>query len=125
MSSGSKGALQAGSGETAAMLDEAYLEQQTFGDAALAQELLMLFEGQCEKLAPVIADTAEVLQVRCDAAHTLKGGARAIGAFAVADLAEMLEGKLRADGTTDEDRLAALHAAIARTRGVIAQARRG
>ncbi len=121
MSSGSQEAGQDASGEAVSVLDRAYLEQQTFGDAALARELLALFEGQCEKLAPVIADPDEALQIRADAAHTLKGGARAIGARSVADLAEKLENDLRMQGATDENRLAALHGQIAQTRRVIAQ----
>jgi len=121
MSSGSQQAEQDASGEAISLLDRAYLEQQTFGDAALARELLALFEGQCEKLAPVIADPGEALQIRADAAHTLKGGARAIGAGTVAGLAEKLENDLRMQGATHESRLAALHVAIAQTRCVIAQ----
>jgi len=121
MSSGSQEAGQDASGEAMSVLDRAYLERQTFGDADLARELLALFEGQCEKLAPVVADPGKTLQTRADAAHTLKGGARAVGACSVADLAEKLEDDLRMQGATDESRLVSLHAAIAQTRRVIAQ----
>jgi len=71
-------------------IDWAYLSRQTMGDVALEAELLALFETQaaefCGKLAAAASDKA-----RLDLVHTLKGAARAIGAFALGDAAEDYE----------------------------------
>ncbi len=48
-------------------------------------------------------------------AHTLKGSARAIGAFRVADAAQSLEAAIR-DGGEPTEALAELHEAIAQAR---------
>jgi HPt (histidine-containing phosphotransfer) domain-containing protein len=86
-------------------LDVAYLEQQTFGDNALARELLTLFSQQCERLGPAIRRATPMLS-RADAAHTLKGAARAVGASRIAALTDAIEVAL-AKGAA-EDALAAL-----------------
>jgi HPt (histidine-containing phosphotransfer) domain-containing protein len=70
--------------------DLAHLERQTFGDAALQDDLLRLFEQQCARLLPVIAGAGPSAE-RADAAHALKGSARAVGAWPVASHAEALE----------------------------------
>lgn len=101
-------------------LDAHHLEHATFGDAALAAELLGLFQGQCDSLAPVIAGQGEALQVRIDAAHTLKGGARAIGALAVADAAARVEQGLRDHAALDPEGWQHLAEAIAEAKRVIA-----
>jgi HPt (histidine-containing phosphotransfer) domain-containing protein len=74
----------------ARILDLAHLCRQTLGDAALEREVLALFEQQCRRLRPLIA-TGEDRGARMDAAHTLKGAARAVGAWRVAELAERVE----------------------------------
>lgn len=103
---------------TSPLLDETHLDAQTFGDLDLAREVLDLFRGQAHRLAPVIAGEAgEGDKARCDAAHTLKGSARGIGAFAVAERAEACETALRAGRSPD---LAALRAALAATEAAIA-----
>lgn len=95
-------------------LDLAHLARQTFGDEALAREVLKLFLGQSEKLLAMIA--AGAAAGRRDAAHSLKGSARAIGAWAVADRAEAVEA---ATGGAGDDGIAALTAAVAATAGAI------
>lgn len=71
-------------------LDFVHLEQQTFGDNALARDLLDLFVQQCARLVPAIqSETA--LMSRADAAHTLKGGALAVGAGGIAALSDAIE----------------------------------
>lgn len=107
------------------LLDDAHLATATFDDAALANELLGLFEGQCDALAPVIAGESGPLQTRIDAAHTLKGGARAIGACRVADAAERVETGLREQGALLREEWARLESAMQATRSVIAQHRAG
>jgi HPt (histidine-containing phosphotransfer) domain-containing protein len=63
-------------------LDVAHLEAQTAGDAELAAELLALFESQCGRLLPAIRGGGDPRAVS-DAAHTLRGGAAAVGAWGI------------------------------------------
>ncbi|WP_018267246.1 Hpt domain-containing protein [Methylosinus sp. LW4] len=76
-----------------AAIDWAHLARQTMGDAELEAELLTLFLAQADefdgKLTAAATDKA-----RLDLAHTLKGAARAIGAFALGDAAEDYESAL-------------------------------
>jgi len=69
-------------------IDFEHLNRMTLGDAGLEQEVLAMFVAQSarlvHKLAARPADASAL-------AHTLKGSARAIGAFAVADAAVRLE----------------------------------
>jgi HPt (histidine-containing phosphotransfer) domain-containing protein len=85
----------------------------THGDRALARELLRLFDGQSEKQLAAIGAAADA-DARVQAAHTLKGAARGVGAFAVADAAEAVEGA----------EVTALASALARLRAKVAEARR-
>ena len=69
-------------------IDFEHLKRMTLGDAGLEQEVLAMFSAQSAKLVNTLA------AMPSDAgalAHTLKGSARAIGAFAVADAAARLE----------------------------------
>jgi HPt (histidine-containing phosphotransfer) domain-containing protein len=83
-------------------LDLVHLSAQTFGDRALERELLELFEQQCRRLLPVIAGR-NVSRARSDAAHTLKGAARAVGAERVAAVADAIEAAV--EGGCEEARL--------------------
>ncbi len=64
----------------------------TLGDAALERQVLGMFASQSanliEKLTALPAEAGAL-------AHTLKGSARAIGAFRVAECAEALEVAIR------------------------------
>src|SRR4051812_44231460 len=66
-----------------APIDFDHLARQTFADHALERELLELFAAQCDALVPAIGD-ARRPQDGVMAAHTLKGSARAVGAWALA-----------------------------------------
>jgi HPt (histidine-containing phosphotransfer) domain-containing protein len=72
-------------------LDLSYLRSMTLGDARLEREVLELFKAQTRdlvaQLAPRPSNSAEL-------AHTLKGSARAIGAFEVGEAAYALESGL-------------------------------
>lgn len=70
-------------------IDREHFEAATFGDRTLQREVLELFDAQAAKLLAVIG--ASEGTARGEAAHTLKGAARGIGAFAVADAAEAIE----------------------------------
>jgi HPt (histidine-containing phosphotransfer) domain-containing protein len=82
-------------------LDLDHLARMTLGDSTLEHEVLAMFAEQSTRLiaamSPLPADTAAL-------AHKLKGSARGIGAFAVADAAAGLEGAVR----TGDDPLRAL-----------------
>src|SRR5215212_12029875 len=72
------------------VLDLVHLARQTFGDRDLEREVLALFEAQCRRLLPILAGAGREGE-RSDAAHTLKGAARAVGAWRLAALADELE----------------------------------
>jgi HPt (histidine-containing phosphotransfer) domain-containing protein len=82
-----------GTGPAGQALDLVHLSAQTFGDRALERELLELFEQQCRRLLPTIADQ-HASMARADAAHSLKGAARAVGAERVAAIAGAVEAAL-------------------------------
>ncbi|MCG6203329.1 Hpt domain-containing protein [Rhodopseudomonas sp. HC1] len=97
-------------------IDQAHLERMTLGDVALEREVLRMFSAQAASVVALLAswpDDAAVL------AHTLKGSARAIGAFAVADAAGELEDVIRQNGDA-ADLLEALEAAVDLARDAIA-----
>lgn len=70
-------------------VDLAHLSRQTMGDRDLEREVLSLFQHQ----AQVVGDRMEgaTFQERILLAHGLKGAARGIGAFRVADIADAVE----------------------------------
>ena len=70
-------------------VDMAHLARQTMDDRALEQEVLALFVQQALSVRDKILD-ADAKQ-RVLLAHGLKGSARGIGAFAVADCAAIIE----------------------------------
>jgi HPt (histidine-containing phosphotransfer) domain-containing protein len=73
-----------------APIDRAHLARYTFGSVELELEVLGLFAGQApETLAMLTA--ADQTKAWRDAAHTLKGSARAVGAWRVADRAAEAE----------------------------------
>jgi HPt (histidine-containing phosphotransfer) domain-containing protein len=72
-----------------AVLDTQHLERQVFGDRKLRQELLQLYAGRLQALAPAIC--AAPGPDRREAAHSLKGASLAVGAFALAQLCDSLE----------------------------------
>jgi HPt (histidine-containing phosphotransfer) domain-containing protein len=76
-------------------IDTEHLRRMTLGDASLEHEVLAMFSAQAVGLITALA----VLPADAGAlAHTLKGSARAIGAFAVADAAGRLEAVLHGGG---------------------------
>lgn len=91
------------------VLDLDHLERMTLGDTMLEREVLTLFSEQSRRLISTIA----TLPADAGAlAHTLKGSARGIGAFAVADAAARLEAAIRT-GEGRPKALAELEAAVA------------
>jgi HPt (histidine-containing phosphotransfer) domain-containing protein len=89
-------------------IDIGHLQRMTLGDAGLEREVLAMFAGQAGNLIGALtalpSDAPEL-------AHKLKGSARAIGAFRVADAAQSLETVL-AKGENPSRALAELDEAI-------------
>jgi HPt (histidine-containing phosphotransfer) domain-containing protein len=96
-------------------IDSAHLDRMTLGDASLEREVLAMFSGQAVGL---IARLATLPSDVTALAHTMKGSARAIGAFRVADAAEALEVAIR-DGDDPAQALAGLKDAVAEARTAI------
>ncbi len=71
-------------------IDLAHLGNQTMGDEALEIEILSMFSVQSAIYLKMILTTCDAA-TRIRAAHSLKGAARSIGAFELADLAEQAE----------------------------------
>ena len=95
-----------------APLDLDHLERMTFGEKALEREVLEMFVAQSARLLDALAaKPAETAAL----AHTLKGSARAIGAFKVAGCAAALE----TAGQGGDAALAALRDAVAEARSAI------
>ena len=96
-------------------IDIAHLQRMTLGDAGLEREVLTMFSEQAAGLATALGN------LPWDAAalvHTLKGSARAIGAFAVADAASHLEVLLRR-GADPAEALLQLKEAVTEARTAI------
>lgn len=71
-------------------IDLVHLARQTLGDAELEREVLDLFERQSLQILDRLR-CANGARAWSEAAHTLKGSARGVGAFGVAAAAEALE----------------------------------
>jgi HPt (histidine-containing phosphotransfer) domain-containing protein len=101
-------------------IDSAHLDRMTLGDASLEREVLAMFSGQAvgliDRLATLSLETKS--QDALALAHKLKGSARAIGAFRVADAAEGLEAAIR-HGDDPAQALARLKDAVAEARTAI------
>ncbi|MGO4403000.1 Hpt domain-containing protein [Bosea sp. RAF48] len=102
-------------------IDTEHLHRQTGGDHELERELLTLFAQQCVVHLRTIHGSAD-RQARMDAAHTLKGAARAIGAWQVAEAADRIEHGLGdAEARLADNALDELALAAAEARAVIAR----
>ena len=77
-------------------LDVSYLRTMTLGDMRLEREVLELFKAQARDL---LAQLALQPQNCAELLHTLKGSARAIGAFEVGEAAYALESGLGERGS--------------------------
>jgi len=98
-----------------APIDVNHLARMTLGDCALRREVLAMFLKQTKDLLDRLsAPPAEAAAL----AHTLKGSARAIGAFRLAACAEALEGAIRGGGDLSPP-MADLKAGIAEVGGSI------
>jgi len=96
-------------------IDLDHLRRMTLGDQGLEREVLTMFSAQS---ARILGELAALPAETATHAHTLKGSARAIGAFGVADAAAGLETAL-SSGSDSAQPLSALGAAIAEARTAI------
>jgi HPt (histidine-containing phosphotransfer) domain-containing protein len=96
-------------------IDMAHLRRMTLGERDLEREVLLLFAEQSRDLAERLAAAPTAALAL---AHTLKGSARAIGAFGVADAAQSLESALRAQAGI-ADALGELAATVSEARSAI------
>jgi len=96
-------------------IDSAHLQRMTLGDASLEREVLAMFSAQAAGLVHALANSPGNAGAL---AHTLKGSARAIGAFAVADAASSLELLIRSGGD-QRKALVELNDAVAQARAAI------
>jgi HPt (histidine-containing phosphotransfer) domain-containing protein len=96
-------------------IDIAHLRRMTLGDASLEREVLAMFSAQAVGLVGALASLPSDAGVLT---HTLKGSARAIGAFGVADAAACLEVAIQSGGDP-APALAELGDAVAQARMAI------
>lgn len=73
-----------------AFFDRAHLTQYTGEDEALQRELVALMLDQAQRCTGMMAAARERSEWRT-AAHTLKGAARGVGAFALGELCDQAE----------------------------------
>lgn len=96
-------------------IDVDHLQRMTLGDPGLEREVLAMFSAQAvsflARLGKLPSDASAI-------AHTLKGSARGVGAFAVANAAADLETAIQA-GLDPSMALAELDAAVTHARAAI------
>ncbi|KRR07199.1 Hpt domain-containing protein [Bradyrhizobium valentinum] len=96
-------------------IDFEHLQRMTLGDAGIEHEVLTMFLAQSARL---VRNLAAMPSDAGALVHTLKGSARAIGAFAVADAAARLEAVIT--GRSDPSAaLAELNEAVEQARAAI------
>ncbi len=104
----------------AAPVDLEHLARYTGGDAALNAEILGLFDGQIGGMLPQLGDAGAKGDRKTwhDIAHSIKGAARGIGAFAFADEAAKAEAF---DPATDAGQANAIFTALRREGDSVSQ----
>ena len=96
-------------------IDLDHLKRMTLGDEGLEREVLAMFSAQSARLIGTLATLPEKAG---ELAHTLKGSARAVGAFAVAEAAAAVETALQ-NGEDPTRALCELGDAVAQARAAI------
>jgi hypothetical protein len=91
--------------EQGPIVDQAHLNRMTGGDAGLASEVLGLFREQWDLWVRLLDPTTDTLDWG-NAAHTIKGSARGIGAWQLGEICGKAEEEARAgDLTRDQKRV--------------------
>ena len=96
--------------EQGPIVDQAHLDRMTGGYAAMAAEVLGLFREQCDLWMRLLEPTTETLDWG-NAAHTIKGSARGIGAWMLGEICGEAEEAAR-DGELTHDQKRAWREAI-------------
>ena len=96
--------------EQGPIVDQAHLNRMTGGDSALATEVLGLFREQCDLWMRLLEPTTDTLDWG-NAAHTIKGSARGIGAWQLGEVCGQAEEAAR-DGDLTRDQKRAWREAI-------------
>ncbi|KAB2874826.1 MAG: Hpt domain-containing protein [Pseudorhodoplanes sp.] len=104
-------------------IDLEHLFRMTLGDHALEREVLHLFDRQSAILMERICGGEPA--VKSAAAHTLKGSARGIGAWAIASAACAVEAAANGDRSDLAAAVSALSAAVGEARAAIRDLLRG
>ncbi|PLX37278.1 MAG: Hpt domain-containing protein [Hyphomicrobiales bacterium] len=91
-------------------VDLVHLARHTLGNRDLEREVLQLFVRQSGVYLDRLRSSATAAACRA-AAHTIKGSARGIGAWQVAEAAELVEANVHDDGV-EAARLAALQESV-------------
>ena len=94
-----------------ALLDRAHFAVMTGDDRALQIEIVGLFRDQVAKWRTVLASERPAAEWRA-AAHTMKGSARGIGLWPLAEACAAAEAQKDDDVTAIDAHLQALHAAL-------------
>ncbi len=110
-------ALQAEAAQTKSPIDCQHLRAMALGDLSLEQEVLRLFDRQAELLVERMRHSE--LAAIAPLAHALKGSARGIGAWQVAEAADAVERFKAGTPAAYTDVLQALAAAVADARAQI------
>lgn len=105
-----------------AAIDYAHLDLYVQGDRALLDEILTIFEEQAALLKAALVASASDENWR-NAAHSLKGASRGVGAFSLGDAAEAAEALIGADPNIGEARRALLPVLHARIDAALAYSR--
>jgi HPt (histidine-containing phosphotransfer) domain-containing protein len=101
-------------GLAATALDLEHLSHQAGGDRMLMQQVLALFIEHAETVLAALATSQDIKAWR-DHAHALKGSAKGVGAWVVAEAALVAEQQ-----PLNLETIPALQAAFAQTRSAIA-----
>lgn len=94
------------------IFDASHFAHMTGGDRALQLEVVGMFRAQVQDWAGVLTPETEPQACRA-AVHTVKGSARGIGLWALAETCESAEGAFAAEGADVASALADVHAALA------------
>jgi HPt (histidine-containing phosphotransfer) domain-containing protein len=107
--------------KSAQILDVGHLAAQTGADHALQREILTLFVRQSREILALLQDDTALPRVRADLAHKLKGSARTVGAFVLAEAAEAVETRVQAGDTMPREEFDDLGAAVEAASASISQ----
>lgn len=99
------------------IIDFEHLDRQTMGDRELAVEVMQIFVDQLQsRMTGLDADDPDLKKI----AHSIKGSARGVGAWALAQQAERLELATKAICDELEELKTIMHASCEQARSYLA-----